>query len=88
MANRRYLVRGHVQGVSYRAAARQRARELGINGLARNLPDGRVEVLASADEAALAQLESFLWRGPTLARVDAIEVEEVAAQLPAGFTIG
>jgi acylphosphatase len=88
MATRRYLVSGRVQGVSFRAATRHRARELGIDGHARNLDDGRVEVVASASDTALAQLESFLWRGPTFARVDAVEVEEFDVSAPPGFRIG
>lgn len=87
MPTRRYLVSGRVQGVSFRAATRQRARELGIDGHARNLDDGRVEVVASASEGLLAQLESFLWRGPMYARVDAVEVADVDAKLPPGFRI-
>lgn len=87
MLSRRYLVSGRVQGVSFRAATRQRARELGIDGHAHNLPDGRVEVVACANEAVLAQLESFLWRGPPHARVDQVEVQNIAGQVPAGFAI-
>lgn len=88
MATRRYLVSGRVQGVSFRAATRQRAREIGVDGHARNLADGRVEVVASASEAALAQLESFLWRGPPFARVDAVAVEDIEATVAPGFRIG
>lgn len=87
MATRRYLVAGRVQGVSFRAATRQRARELGIDGHARNLADGRVEVVACGGDAALAQLESFLWRGPPHARVAQVEAEAVEVQVPAGFGI-
>jgi acylphosphatase len=87
MATRRYLVSGRVQGVSFRAATRHRARELGIDGHARNLDDGRVEVLASASDTALAQLESFLWRGPPHARVDAVAAEDIDVNLPSGFRI-
>lgn len=87
MATRRYLVSGRVQGVSFRAATRQRARELHVDGHARNLADGRVEVIACGGDAALAQLESFLWRGPPHARVERVEVEAVDIQVPAGFGI-
>ena len=87
MATRRYLVSGRVQGVSFRAATRQRARELGVDGHARNLADGRVEVIACGGDAVLAQLESFLWRGPPHARVERVDVEPVDIQVPAGFGI-
>jgi acylphosphatase len=88
MPTRRYLVSGRVQGVSFRAATRQRARGLGVDGHARNLADGRVEVIASASDALLAQLESFLWRGPPHARVDAVAVEEIDYAVSPGFRIG
>lgn len=85
---RRFLVSGRVQGVSYRAATRQQARALGLTGHARNLPDGRVEVLAQGEASALAQLESWLWRGPPLARVDRVEASEIETQPLQGFEIG
>lgn len=88
MQSRRYLVSGRVQGVSFRAATRQRARELGIDGHALNLADGRVEVLARASDAALAQLESFLWRGPPHARVTQVDVIDCDLVPAAGFRIG
>jgi acylphosphatase len=88
MPARRYLVSGRVQGVNFRAATRRRARELGVDGHARNLDDGRVEVIASASDPLLAQLESFLWRGPMYARVDAVVVEDVDEAVPPGFRIG
>jgi acylphosphatase len=88
MATRRYLVSGRVQGVSFRAATRHRAREIGVDGHARNLADGRVEVVASGSDGLLAQLESFLWRGPPLARVDAVVVVDVDEVVPPGFRIG
>lgn len=88
MPTRRFLISGHVQGVSYRAATRHEARALGLEGHARNLPDGRVEVLAQGSEEALAKLESWLWRGPPLARVDAVEATEAKALAASGFVIG
>lgn len=55
----RFLVSGMVQGVGFRWFVARHARALGLGGYARNLPDGRVEVVASgAGMEALAQLES------------------------------
>ena len=53
MMCKKCLVGGRVQGVFYRATAARRAQELGIHGYARNLADGRVEVLACGEEAAV-----------------------------------
>jgi acylphosphatase len=60
----RFFVTGKVQGVWFRASTRARALELGVAGHARNLPDGRVEVLAVGDPAAVDMLAQWLGRGP------------------------
>jgi acylphosphatase len=78
----RCLVSGLVQGVFYRASARQKARELGVTGWARNLPDGRVEVLACGEQAAVEALCAWLRQGPSAAKVtdlacNAVEYREL-----------
>jgi acylphosphatase len=73
-------VAGRVQGVYYRAAARQRAQQLGLTGWVMNCPDGSVEVIA---EGAVAKLEEFIaWcrEGPPDARVVDVSVEWRDAQ--------
>jgi acylphosphatase len=73
----RFLVTGVVQGVGFRWYAARHARELGLAGFARNLPDGRVEVVATGgDEDAMARLEARLRAGPAHARVDALERQD------------
>ncbi|HEX7080117.1 MAG TPA: acylphosphatase [Gammaproteobacteria bacterium] len=72
----RYLVSGRVQGVFYRASAASEARRLGLAGWARNLPDGRVEVVAAGDRRAVEALCAWLWKGPPAARVDGVTAEE------------
>ena len=79
MIARRCIVSGRVQGVFYRASTRQRAQALGVTGHARNLADGRVEVLACGAPDAVAALCAWLQQGPPAASVTAVEVEEVAA---------
>ena len=74
---RRCLVSGRVQGVYYRASARKRARELGVTGYARNLPDGRVEVLACGKADAVEALCHWLWQGSPASQVIAIDVTAV-----------
>ena len=58
-------VRGDVQGVGFRFWTRARARELGLVGHARNLPDGRVEVVAQGDGDALDRLIALLEEEPS-----------------------
>jgi acylphosphatase len=83
-------VSGRVQGVYYRATAARRARELGVVGHARNLPDGRVEVLACGEAAVVRQFAAWLWEGSSASRVTDVAVREVSPpdQLPVGFTTG
>lgn len=79
MSAARFLVVGKVQGVWFRAGTREQALRLGLSGYARNLPDGRVEVLAIGAPAQLDRLADWLRRGPPLARVDRVEREDVSA---------
>jgi acylphosphatase len=70
---RRFTVAGQVQGVGYRWFVARHARGLDLSGYARNLPDGRVEVVATGDDAALARLEELLRAGPANAHVTGVE---------------
>lgn len=89
---RRCYVSGRVQGVFFRASTRQKAVELGCSGYARNLPDGRVEVLALAEPHAMNELIDWLWLGPPAARVSHVEVIELSidevGEVPVGFGMG
>jgi acylphosphatase len=68
-----------VQGVFYRATAAREAAALGLEGYARNLPDGRVEVLACGDEESVEAFLRWLWVGSSASRVDTVEVVNVAS---------
>ena len=73
----RFLVSGLVQGVGFRWFVARHARSLGLGGYARNLPDGRVEVVASGGEPeALTRLEELLRAGPAHAQVDRLERQD------------
>ena len=76
----RYLVTGRVQGVFYRASTRDKGRSLGLNGWAKNLPDGRVEVLACGNDQQLKELEDWLWQGPDYASVSEVVTEVVTIE--------
>jgi acylphosphatase len=87
----RAVVSGRVQGVGYRFATAREATALGVRGAVRNLPDGRVEVVAAGRRSAVAALLEFCARGPLGARVERVEVEELPAGAGSdarGFHIG
>jgi acylphosphatase len=74
---RRFLVSGRVQGVGFRFFTQDIARREGVMGVVRNLPDGRVEIVAEGDDESLARLEVAVRRGPSHARVEHVEVESL-----------
>lgn len=67
-------ISGRVQGVFFRQSTENRARELGLGGWVRNLPDGRVEAVAEGDPDALDHWLAFCHLGPPAARVDGVEI--------------
>ncbi len=79
-----FLVSGMVQGVGFRWFVARHARSLGLGGYARNLPDGRVEVVVSGPETALPELEQLLRTGPAYAQVDQVERFDQPAAFPIG----
>jgi acylphosphatase len=87
---RRCFVQGRVQGVFFRASTARVAEGLGVTGHARNLADGRVEVLACGPPEAVDELCRWLRHGPPSARVDALECAEADCNVrqPAGFITG
>ena len=77
MICRRSYVSGRVQGVFYRATCVRQAQSLGLTGYARNLADGRVEVVACGEPAAVTQFIAWLWEGSPASKVAAVETSEV-----------
>jgi acylphosphatase len=82
---RRYLVSGRVQGVGFRFYVLEAAEAEGISGSVKNLPDGRVEVIAEGERAAVDRFEGRIRRGPPAARVKDVET---TAQVPSGRITG
>jgi acylphosphatase len=83
----RFLVSGRVQGVCYRAATAQEASRLDLSGWAKNLPDGRVEVMAHGAPDAVESLAEWLWKGPPAARVAGVVAEHAEGEPPVGFRV-
>ena len=87
---RAFRVCGRVQGVYFRHSTRIEAERLGIRGIARNLPDGSVEVFAQGTAHAVQALRQWLSLGPPQARVDSVEESELGStplELPANFQV-
>ena len=68
------VVKGEVQGVFFRASAKEKALELGLKGFVRNERDGSVYVEAEGDEDRLNQFVAWCKQGPSRARVEKTEV--------------
>ncbi len=84
---RHLIVTGRVQGVAFRWSAQTRALELGVDGWIRNLADGRVETWVEGPPAAVEAMTAWLRRGPSLARVDGITLQEGAPQDLSGYEV-
>ncbi|HKW03304.1 MAG TPA: acylphosphatase [Vicinamibacterales bacterium] len=85
---RRYLVSGRVQGVGFRFYVLEAADSEGISGSVKNLPDGRVEVIAEGEREAVDRFEGRIRRGPPAARVEDVErTDEVPSGRVTGFRI-
>jgi acylphosphatase len=81
------LVSGEVQGVFFRAECASRARERGVAGFVRNLPDGRVEAAFEGEPEAVDELVAWCRTGPQWARVTSVEVEDQEPTGEAEFSI-
>ena len=83
----RLIIKGKVQGVFYRATAKDIADELGIKGWIKNLTDRNVEVRATATEETLPKFIDWCKQGPPKANVDEVIIEELDLQDFNGFRI-
>ncbi len=87
MVCRQFKVSGRVQGVFFRASARDIADELNLTGHAINLPDGDVVVLACGAADAIGRLREWLQHGPPMASVGGVKEIAVNCENPDRFTI-
>ena len=81
MSAKRIIIRGHVQGIGFRAWMTRQAQKLGVAGWVRNRLDGSVEALVAGDVAAVEELLRLCRRGPSLAEV--VSISEELAEAPA-----
>lgn len=68
-------ITGKVQGVFYRAAAEVQAEKYGLNGYARNMPDGSVQCLIQGEDISIEEFIKWAKVGPPKAKVDNVKVE-------------
>lgn len=80
------VVSGHVQGVGYRWFVRELASAAGLSGSARNLPDGRVEVVVEGPEDDVASLVAALDGPRAPGSVSRVDHHVAAVQGSTGFT--
>ena len=80
-------VTGLVQGIFFRAWAKEKADELGVAGWVRNCPDGSVEAHLAGDESAVEQMIDRLRDGPPHSVVDRIDVDDVAPEASGRFEV-
>ncbi|MBI4123060.1 MAG: acylphosphatase [Parcubacteria group bacterium] len=76
MTRLRIFASGRVQGVWYRRSAQAKARKLGVTGWARNLIDGRVEMLCEGEEKNTQEFLTWAKKGPFFAKVKNVKVQE------------
>jgi acylphosphatase len=81
------LIKGKVQGVSYRFSAREIAQRLSLTGWVKNTTEGHVEVMATGNEEALQQFISWCRKGPPGAKVTEVLVNPVDETPFTGFSI-
>jgi acylphosphatase len=83
----RVVVRGHVQGVFFRADTQERARSLGVDGWARNEPDGAVQAAFEGPRDRVESMVEWCRRGPRGARVEDVEVTWEEPKGLSGFRV-
>ncbi|AEW00748.1 acylphosphatase [Niastella koreensis] len=80
-------ISGLVQGVYYRHSTKEKALELGISGVVKNLPDGNVHILATGTADQLDELVHWCKQGPPHAKVKSVDVENLERQVFMSFVI-
>ena len=87
LTSKQWIVSGTVQGVFFRANVKKKAIELEITGYAKNLENGKVEILAQGKSEHIAALKQFILEHPGRARVKHIEEHEIEKEYMSGFEV-
>ena len=82
------IIKGLVQGVFYRASAKEKALDLGLTGWVKNTKEGDVEIKASGDPENLEKLKEWCWQGPSQSKVRNVISEQLQdEEMFQGFSI-
>ncbi len=81
------LIKGRVQGVFYRASAKEKSEALQLSGWVKNTPQGDVEAIAAGNEEALNKFVEWCRKGPVAAHVTSVTVRTIEVQPFTGFHI-
>jgi acylphosphatase len=81
------MIKGKVQGVFYRATARDEAEKLGLTGWIKNTQDGNVEAVVNGSREHIDRYIAWCWKGPARAKVESVEVKDLQEERFDGFQI-
>lgn len=81
------LIKGKVQGVYYRASAREKGEEMGVKGWVKNTPDGNVEAVVSGEEEAVDAFIAWCKKGPERAKVSEVIRTKIQEKLFSTFEV-
>jgi acylphosphatase len=81
------MIKGKVQGVFYRATARDEAEKLGLTGWIKNTQDGNVEAVVNGNREHIDRYIAWCWKGPSRAKVESVEVKDLQEERFDGFQI-
>lgn len=84
---KRITVHGRVQGVGFRYFVQHVGNRIGVAGNVRNCPDGTVEIVVEGSEKKIAEFITQVERGPSLSRVERVEVVDIPAEGHGSFLI-
>jgi acylphosphatase len=81
------LIQGKVQGVNYRASAKNKAIELSLTGWIKNTAAGDVEAVVTGPDNAIRTFIAWCRQGPPAAKVEKVQVEPLTTTTFSEFTI-
>jgi acylphosphatase len=87
MPARSLRITGHVQGVFFRATAEEMAKELGLTGWAKNMPDGSVEMHIEGEPEAVQEFCEWCNEGPSGAKVEHVDISDAEEEGHGTFEI-